>query len=49
MVQNLAHKLVQIPATPTLEPAVDLALGDMDELYRKALIEQLRRHGVMGW
>ncbi len=49
MVQNLAHQSVRISATPTLEPAVELTQGDMEGIYRNALLEQLRRNGVLGW
>jgi hypothetical protein len=46
MVHDLSRKSVQIPATPTLAPAVAAARKATPLLYRAALTEQLRRRGL---
>ena len=46
MVHDLSRESVQIPATPTLAPAVAAARKATPLLYRAALTEQLRRRGL---
>lgn len=46
MVADVSRKSVRIPATPTLKPAFKKVSSELPGIYRKKLIEQLRRHGI---
>ena len=47
MVYNLNKRNVLIPATPTMFPAVREVIKNTPVLYRRALLYQLRRHGLL--
>ena len=46
MVYDLSHKTIRIPRNPMLDPAVKATERIMPELYREALIFQLRRQNL---
>jgi len=46
MVADISHKVIRIPATPTMRPAANYAQRRSDEHYRKNMIYQLRRHRI---
>jgi len=46
MVADLTETTVIIPRNPTLAPAFDRVQAVMPRMYRKALIFQVRRHGL---
>ena len=49
MVQDLSHRSVRISPTPTLQIALRRTEGQMPEIYRRALVDQLRRNRVFGY
>jgi len=49
MVQGLGKKTIRINPTPWLQPSSNLAARKSDELYRKNLLFQLRRHRILGY
>lgn len=46
MVHDLSRESVLIPPNPTLQPSIPIIERLMPGIYRKALIFQLRRHGI---
>lgn len=49
MVWDLTRKAVRTPKNPWLKPATDDTVQDMPRYYEQALLQQLQRHGVLGY
>lgn len=48
-VWDLTKQTVTIPENPTMRPAVELAMRSNNELWRKAITFQLKRHKLFGY
>jgi hypothetical protein len=46
MVADVSQKAIRIPPTPTLKPAFKKVSRELDDIYRRKLLEQIRRHGI---
>lgn len=49
MVWDMSRRSVRIPATPTLGPAARATQERMPQFYAEALVQQLKRHRILGW
>lgn len=49
MVWDMSRRFVRIPATPTIGPAARTTQQRMPQFYAEALVQQLRRRGLLGY
>lgn len=49
MIWDMSEPAVRVPASPTLQPALKSVEGKLLDIHYDALLEQLRRHRILGY